>query len=122
MLVSLQASDMARQIGLRLEENQLARLDAYCTQKGMDRTSVVRLAINQLIDGSQPAPVASSTAVVDQPARDALVALRNRVEAIEDQLPQIVAEARHVAMMERTQAIETAKAANDDFASSFGRV
>ena len=93
------------QIGLRLYPTQLEALDAYCKEKGLDRTSAVRVAINQMLDGSGPsaAPVATSGGSgVDQPARDALVALKDRIDELEIRLENKVA-----------NAIGTAKAAHE---------
>ena len=76
------------QIGLRLYPAQLNSLDAYCKEKGLDRTSAVRMAINQLLDG--PAPSGSPAAhaalsggySVDQEARNAITRLAAKVNLI----------------------------------------
>lgn len=73
------------QIGLRLYPAQLEALDAYCKEKGLDRTSAVRVAINQMLDGSGPsaAPIATSGgSAVDQEARDAMTRLAAKVNLI----------------------------------------
>ena len=93
------------QIGLRLYPAQLEALDTYCTERGLDRTSAVRMAITRLLEGTPAAiaPVATSGGSgVDQPARDALVALKDRIDELEIRLENKVA-----------NAIGTAKAAHE---------
>ncbi|MDC0260993.1 hypothetical protein OAK65_02635 [Synechococcus sp. AH-551-N17] len=93
------------QIGLRLYPAQLEALDIYCKERGLDRTSAVRMAITQLMEGKAPsaAPVATSGGSgVDQPARDALVALKERIDELETRLENKIA-----------NAIGTAKAAHE---------
>ena len=95
------------QIGLRLQRDQLERLDAYCQRVSMDRTSVIRMAINQLLEGSVSSPVGSEVHSVDQPARDALEALLGRVEDVEEDLRVL------------KQAKQAAKEVDESFAGQF---
>ena len=91
------------QIGLRLYPTQLEALDAYCKEKGLDRTSAVRVAINQMLDGSGPsaAPaVTSGVSGVDQEARDAMTRLAAKVNLIG---------ASQVKLQERVDALEAKK-------------
>lgn len=108
ILLSIQLQRMARQVGLRLEEHQISRLDAYCEKQGMDRTSVIRMAINQLLDGPAPSgsPVATAASsggsTVDQQAREALTKLAAKVNLISAALEK--KEARLAALeAEKTQ-------------------
>ena len=106
------ADNDLQQIGLRLKRDQLQRLDQYCDAKGLDRTSAIRMAINNLIDGSvSPPTVISGGAGVDQQARDALEALLRRVEDTEQEL--------RVIRQQREAEQQAMQAAKDDFASKF---
>lgn len=100
-----------QQIGLRLQKEQLARLDEYCRKTGMDRTSTIRMAINNLIDGTGSPSATSGGAGVDQQARDALEALLRRVEDTEQEL--------RVIRQQREAEQQAMQAAKDDFASKF---
>ena len=83
-----EASKAPKQIGLRLYPKQLEALDAYCSERGLDRTSAVRMAITRLLEG--PAPSGSPAAhaalsggySVDQEARDAITRLAAKVNLI----------------------------------------
>ena len=105
------ADNDLQQIGLRLKRDQLQRLDQYCGAKGLDRTSAIRMAINQLIDGSGGSSATSGGAGVDQQARDALEALLRRVEDTEQEL--------RVIRQQREAEQQAMQAAKDDFASKF---
>ena len=105
------ADNDLQQIGLRLKRDQLQRLDQYCDAKGLDRTSAIRMAINQLIDGSGGSSATSGGAGVDQQARDALEALLRRVEDTEQEL--------RVIRQQREAEQQAMQAAKDDFASKF---
>ena len=90
------------QIGLRLYPAQLEALDIYCTEKGLDRTSAVRMAINQLLEGSPAAiaPVATSGGSgVDQEARDAMTKLAARMKEMQESLMKV--ELMHNALEKR---------------------
>ena len=97
------------QIGLRLYPAQLEALDIYCKEKGLDRTSAIRVAINLLIDGTAPAaaPAApSALSTVDQEARDALTKLATKVNLLG------AVQGKH---QERLNALEEAKPAPAPF-------
>ena len=77
------------QIGLRLYPAQLEALDTYCTERGLDRTSAVRMAITRLLEGTPAAiaPVATSGGSgVDQPARDALKVFVQEMKKLKDRI------------------------------------
>lgn len=94
MLYLYRVQSMARPstiaVGLRLPEDLLERVNARAEEMGMNRSALIVLALNNLLEGTQtaprPAPAIPSTSAVDQPARDALTALLGRVEAIEQEL------------------------------------
>ena len=90
------------QIGLRLDAAVLEKLDKHAASLGMDRTSVIRLSIVRFMEGSEPALVSPGASGVDQPARDALVALKDRIDELEIRLENKIA-----------NAIGTAKAAHE---------
>lgn len=101
------------QVGLRLDVEQLARLDAWAKEHGgIDRTNAIRTAIEMLL-ASGPGTVTSPSAasggpLVDQAARDALTKLLARVEALESQLEDI-----------RQQPSPSLTAAADEFLAGF---
>ena len=80
-------------VGLRLPHNLLDRVNAKAEEMGMNRSALICLALNTFLDGSPSAaaspPVASSISTVDQPARDAMVALESRVRAVEQELAEM---------------------------------
>lgn len=88
--VHLMARPSTIAVGLRLPEDLLERVNARAEEMGMNRSALIVLALNNLLEGTQTAPrqpqPTPSTSVVDQPARDALTALLERVEAIEQEL------------------------------------
>ena len=77
-------------VGLRLPLDLLARVNDRAAELSMNRSALICLALNQFLDGplsaaERPA-VAPSTSAVDQPARDGLLALKARMEAVEEEL------------------------------------
>ena len=90
-----------QQIGLRLDSEILERLNAYAKKRGMDRTSCIRMAINDLLDGaSSPPKAALGVSGVDQPARDGLTKLAAKVNLLG---------AVQVKLQERLDALEAKK-------------
>jgi len=74
-------------VGLRLDVDQLARLDAWAKEHGgIDRTNAIRTAIELLLTSGPGTvispPVPSGGPAVDQPVREALQKLLARVEAL----------------------------------------
>lgn len=87
------------QVPFRLDPDVLERLNNYAKQRGMDRTSVIRMAINQLLDGTQNAPEPSPG--IDQSARDALTKLAAKIKILG---------AIQIKHQERLNALEESKA------------
>lgn len=116
------------QINLRLSPELLQQLDQRCEGLGISRTNGLRLAVQMWLQGAPGAqsvtPVApANVAATDQPARDALVALKGRVEALEQWKKDIEAGRAHLAEMERLKEealAQQAEALKDDFAKQFG--
>jgi hypothetical protein len=81
----------------------------------MNRSALICLALNTFLDGPLSAasspPVAPGMSAVDQPARDAMVALEVRVRAVEQEL----AEMRAL----QAAADKVLADANDSFADRF---
>ena len=68
-----------RQVGLKLSPELITRLDVYAREKGLNRTSAIINAINQMIDGNSlvapvPPSASSGTSTVDLQARGGLAA------------------------------------------------
>ena len=69
------------QINLRLSKALLAAVDEYAQTREIDRTSCIRLILQEAVKGGGSV---SDGAVIDQLARDAIKALKARVEALEN--------------------------------------
>jgi len=113
-------------VGLRLPPALLDRLNERAAEMGTNRSALIVVACNEYLNGSTavaPSPVsAPSTSVVDQPARDALVALKARVEALEKATAEVQAKAVMIEQMRQEQeALAQQAEAKDDFADQFAR-
>lgn len=114
-------------VGLRLPVDVLEKANQAAASMGLNRSALIVLAINKLCDGDTPAtppaaPVsAPSTSAVDEPARTALMALKDRVEVVEQWIRD--AEAGRAEMERRKEEALAQQAATprDDFAAMFSR-
>lgn len=74
-------------ISLRLEPGLLEKIDGFCAENGEGRSSFIRRACMEVIEGRLQAPASPSSTqngpCVDQEARAALEALLARVERLE---------------------------------------
>ena len=117
------------QIGLRLDAAVLEKLDKHAASLGMDRTSVIRLSIVRFMEGSEPALASPGASGVDQPARDALVALKDRIDELEIRLENKIAitentlQTQHGILAElhlaQTEAAKTKNNIDDVFSQAF---
>lgn len=112
-------------VGLRLPPALLERINVRAAEMGTNRSALIVLALNQFLDGAPtaaPAPVAvPSTSAVDQPARDALVALKDRVEALEQWVRDAEAGRAEMERLKEEALAQQAATLKDDFAAQFAR-
>ena len=98
-----------RQINFRCDSELIDRLDEKALSMSLDRSSAIKLAINQLIDGPSEAPVTpSATSSVDVQAREASTRLLARIEALEEQEDMIRAMKRQLEAMTKALAKDEA--------------
>lgn len=76
-------------ISLRLEADLLDQIDAYCRANGEARSSFIRRAAVQAMEGPVVVGNTHQGPAVDQDAREALQALLARVQELEDQVSQL---------------------------------
>ena len=117
------------QINLKLTPELLTKIDAAVARAGnTNRSDWLRAGITSLCERRLPAaPSVGST--VDQGARDALLALKDRIDKLEgdsetnhQKLMMLVADLTDqlsVVMQTQKEAINTAVAVNDDFSDAF---
>lgn len=91
------------QINLKLTKELLEKIDAAVARAGnTNRSDWLRATITTACEGRLPSLPASGGSSADQPARDALVALKERIDELETRLENKIA-----------NAIGTAKAAHE---------
>lgn len=102
------------QVNLRISPDLRSRLDAKCEGLGIPRNAALILAIESWLKGPQEAPqqayIPQQVTAVDQPARDAMTALLERVQKLEESLHTLL-----------TQGTLAEKDPEPDFADAFKR-
>lgn len=75
-------------ISLKLDTELLDQFDAACRGAGMDRSNALRSLMSSFIKAgnTRTSPEASRSPCIDQEARQALVLLKERLEALESRL------------------------------------
>lgn len=71
---------MAKPIPVRFEDEFLKRIDDFCTEHSMSRSSFIRLAITKELDGQHDST--TRLGVIDAEARDRISALEETLEKV----------------------------------------